>query len=90
MQPIFVLYEVIWFSVFVFSVGFSIWRQGVKQSVSFFLPAVVWGLLLEYATQEVFCRYNYGRGFLVYVANVPLNISLACAALMYISFWFVT
>ena len=27
---------------------------------------------------------------MVYVANVPLNISLAWAALMYISYWFVT
>jgi uncharacterized membrane protein len=87
-QLIFVLYEVIWFIFFAFVIGFSVKRLGIKHSVSFFLPAVVWGILLEYATQEVFCRYNYGKGFLVYVANVPLNISLAWAALMYISYWF--
>ena len=90
MQTIFILYETIWFAIFAVTVGFSVKWQGVKQSVSFFLPAVVWGILLEYATQEVFCRYYYGRGFLVYVANVPLNISLAWAALMYISYWFIT
>ena len=87
---IFVLNELIWFSIFVVVLGFSVKRQGFKQSSVFFLPAVVWGLLLEYATQEVFQRYHYGGGFLVYVANVPLNISLTWASLMYISYWFIT
>lgn len=66
MQPIFVLYEAIWFSVFVFALGFSVKSQGFKQTVVFFLSALIWGLLLEYATQEVFHRYYYGGGFLVY------------------------
>ncbi len=89
-QTIFVVNEVIWFSVFLFVLSFSVRRQGFKQSVVFFLPAVVWGLLLEYATQEIFHRYFYGSGFLIYVANVPLNISLAWAALMYISYTIIT
>jgi uncharacterized membrane protein len=76
--------------VFVFALIFSLKRQGFTQSFIFFLPAVVWGLFLEYATQEVFHRYFYGGGFLVYVANVPLCISLAWAALMYISYCFIT
>jgi uncharacterized membrane protein len=46
--------------------------------------------LLEYATQEVFLRYHYGEGFLIYIVNVPLNISLAWTALMYISYWIIT
>ena len=89
-QAIFVLNEVIWFSIFAFVLGFSVKKQGFKHSAVFFLPAVVWGLLLEYATQEVFHRYQYGGGFLVYVANVPVCISLAWAALMYISYLVVT
>ena len=90
LQPILVLDEVIWFCIFVLVLGFSVKKQGFKQSAVFFLPAIVWGLLLEYATQEVFHRYYYGGGFLVYVANVPVFISLAWAALMYISYWLVT
>ena len=89
-QAIFVLNEVIWFSIFAFVLGFSVKKQGFKHSAVFFLPAVVWGLLLEYATQEVFHRYQYGDGFLVYVVNVPLCISLAWAALMYISYLVIT
>jgi uncharacterized membrane protein len=89
-QAIFVLNEVIWFFVFAIVLGFSVKKIGLRRSLVFFLPAVIWGLLLEYATQEVFHRYYYGSGFLVYIANVPLNISLAWAALMYISYWFVT
>lgn len=90
MEPIFVLYELIWFSVFAFALIFSLKKHGFMQSFVFFLPGVIWGLLLEYATQEVFHRYFYGGGFLVYIANVPLCISLAWAALMYISYYFVT
>ena len=89
-QVIFVLNEAIWFSIFVFLVGFSLKKQGFKHSMVFFLPAIIWGLILEYVTQEVFCRYHYGSGFLVYVANVPLNISLAWASLMFVSYWFFT
>lgn len=89
-QTIFALNELLWFSIFVFVFGFSVKNQGFKQSSVFFLPAVVWGLLREYATQEVFQRYHYGGGFLVYVANVPLNISFTWASLMYLSYWFIT
>ena len=70
--------------------SFSVKKLGFKQSAVFFVPAVVWGLLLEYTTQEVFNRYHYGGGFLIYVGNVPLNISLAWASLMFISYWFIT
>jgi uncharacterized membrane protein len=87
-QAVFLLNEVIWFTVFALVLAFSVKKQGFKRSTVFFLPAVVWGLLLEYTTQEVFQRYHYGGDFLVYVANVPLNISLAWASLMFISFWF--
>ncbi len=90
MDSIFVLYELIWYTVFVFTLIFSLKRQGFMHSLIFFLPGIVWGLLLEYATQEVFHRYFYGEGFLVYIANVPLCVSLAWAALMYISYYFVT
>lgn len=89
-QLIFVLNEFVWFIIFAIVIGFSVKRQGFKYSTVFFLPAVVWGLLLEYATQEVFNRYHYGGGFLVYVANVPLNISLAWAALIFIAYWYIT
>lgn len=89
-QAFFVLNEVLWFSVFLLVLWYSVRRQGFKQSAIFFLPAVVWGILLEYATQEIFHRYYYGSGFLVYVANVPLTISLAWVALMYISYTVVT
>ena len=89
-QLIFIIYELFWFIFFVFMLGYSVRKQGFKQSAVFFLPAVVWGLLLEYATQEVFHRYHYGGSFLVYVANVPLCISLAWAGLMYISYYFIT
>ncbi len=89
-QPILASYEVIWFSIFVLVLCFSVKRQGFKQSAVFFLPALVWGLLLEYATQEVFHRYFYGGDFLVDVANVPVFISMAWASLMYIAYWFVT
>ena len=90
LQLTFVINDVIWISIFVLVLGFSVKKQGFKQSVVFFLPAVVWGLLLEYTTQEVFHRYRYGGGFLVYVGNVPLNISLAWASLMFTSYWFIT
>lgn len=89
-QPIFVIYELFWFSFFVFMLGYSVRKQGFKQSAVFFLPAVVWGLLLEYATQDVFHRYHYSENFLVNVGNVPLCIALAWAGLMYISYYFVT
>jgi uncharacterized membrane protein len=89
-QPIFVLNDLIWFTLFGIVLGFSLKKQGFKNSAVFFLPAVVWGLLLEYTTQEVFCRYHYGGGFLIYIADVPLNISLAWTSLMYISYWFIT
>jgi uncharacterized membrane protein len=89
-QAVFLLNEVIWFTVFALVLVFSVKKQGFKHSTVFFLPAVVWGLLLEYTTQEVFQRYYYGGDFLVYVANVPLNISLAWASLMFMSFWFFT
>ena len=89
-QPISVIYELFWFSFFAFTLGYSVKRQGFKQSSVFFLPAVVWGLLLEYATQEVFHRYHYGGDFLVNITNVPLCIALAWAALMYISYYVIT
>jgi uncharacterized membrane protein len=89
-QAIFVLNELIWFSVFALVLGFSVKKQGFKHSSVFFLPAILWGLLLEYATQEIFQRYRYGGGFLVYIANVPLNISLAWASLMFITYWLFT
>ena len=90
LQPIFLLYEAIWFSIFLLTLIFSVKNQGFKQSAVFFLPAIVWGLLLEYATQEVFLRYHYGQGFQFYVVNVPLNIALAWASLMYISYWLIS
>jgi uncharacterized membrane protein len=87
---VFVLYEVIWYAVFAIALVHSIKKHGLGKSLVFFLPAIIWGLLLEYATQEVFLRYHYGEGFLVYIANVPLNISFAWTALMYFSYWLVT
>ena len=90
LQPVFIAYEIFWYSVFAATLWHSVNNKGIKESTVFFLPAVIWGLLLEYATQEVFLRYHYGEGFLIYVGNVPLNISLAWAALMYISYWIVT
>ena len=90
LQLTFVINDIIWISIFVLVLGFSVKKLGFKQSAVFFVPAVVWGLLLEYTTQEVFNRYHYGGGFLIYVGNVPLNISLAWASLMFISYWFIT
>jgi uncharacterized membrane protein len=77
LQTVFLLNEAIWLLVFALTLVFSVRWQGLRHSAVFFLPAVIWGLLLEYATQEVFQRYHYGDGFLIYIANVPLNISLA-------------
>ena len=88
LQTVFLLNEAIWLFVFALTLVFSVRWQGLRHSAVFFLPAVIWGLLLEYATQEVFQRYHYGDGFLIYIANVPLNISLAWASLMFITYWF--
>jgi uncharacterized membrane protein len=90
LQPVFLAYEILWYCLFAVTLRHSVINKGIKESTSFFVPAVIWGLLLEYATQEVFLRYHYGEGFLVYIGNVPLNISLAWASLMYFSYWIVT
>jgi len=54
----------------------------------FFLPAIVWGILIEFLTQEIYLHYHYGLGFLLNILNVPLNISLAWATLLYWGYGF--
>jgi len=82
----FVLYELAWMAVFALVIHHAVTRWGRAKTAAFFVPAIFFGFLLEWATQEVFTRYHYGEGFLVYVFNVPLNISLAWAALLYFGY----
>ena len=84
----FVAYELLWFAIFGFALFHSVKRQGGGKTAAFFAPAVLWGFLIEFAAQEIFARYHYGGGFLFYVLNVPANISLAWAALIYFGFIF--
>jgi len=79
MEAAFVIYELMWYAVFLFTLSHGWKRAGPV----FFIPAILWGFLLEFSAQEIFSRYYYGSGFLFYLMNVPLCISLTWASLMY-------
>ncbi len=83
----FVLYELAWMSVFAFTLQHALKRWGAGKTAAFFIPAIFFGFLLEWATQTVFQGYRYGEGFLVYILNVPLSVSITWATLLYIGFW---
>lgn len=83
----FVLYELAWMTVFVFALRRAIQQWGKTKTAAFFLPAILFGFLLEWATQTIFQGYRYGEGFLIYALNVPLSVSITWATLLYIGFW---
>src|SRR3989344_65599 len=84
----FAIYELLWLVIFAFALAHSARKYGKGWTAAFFAPALFWGFLLEFASQEIFARYHYGGGFLVYALNVPLCISLAWAALIYFGYVF--
>lgn len=83
----FLAYETIWCALFLFSISHALKNFGKNKTVAFFCPAILWGFLLEFATQEIFQRYYYGSGFLVYLLNVPVFISLAWGSQIYWGFF---
>lgn len=86
METAFVAFELAWYAAFAATIYYGWKRVGA----AFFVPAAIWGFLLEFSAQELFARYHYGGGFLVYVLNVPLCISLAWASLMYWGYYYAT
>ncbi|MBI2445040.1 carotenoid biosynthesis protein [Candidatus Micrarchaeota archaeon] len=83
----FVLYELAWMAVFLFVIRHAAKQWGKAKTVTFFLPAIAFGFLLEWATQAIFQGYRYGEGFLVYILDVPLSVSITWATLLYIGYW---
>lgn len=84
----YVLFELPWYVLFVFAVLHAVKIWGNAKTAVFFIPAVLWGILLEYANQEVFKSYHYGSGFLFYVLGEPLALGFAWAALIYFGYVF--
>ncbi|HLD75860.1 MAG TPA: carotenoid biosynthesis protein [Candidatus Norongarragalinales archaeon] len=84
----FVLYELFWLAVLGLVLKRSLKNWGLKKTAIFFIPAIVFGFLLEWTTQTVFERYHYGEGFLAYLLNVPISVSITWGTLMYLGFVF--
>ncbi len=83
----FVLYELAWYAMFAFVIHHAVKQWGNAKTAAFFIPAIFFGFLLEWATQTIFQGYRYGEGFLVYILNVPLSVSITWSTLLYIGFW---
>ncbi len=83
----FVIYELIWYAAFLATIVFAYKKMDREEMLAFFAPAILWGWLIEYTTQVVFARYHYGTGFLIYILNVPVNITLAWATIIFWVYW---
>jgi uncharacterized membrane protein len=84
------LFELFW--VIAFFAGFYHFTKtsSLKDALVFFVPALIWGILIEFFTLYLYKIYYYPSEYFLTIANVPIAIGMGWAIIMYVGYYITT
>ncbi len=84
------LFELLAFSLFIVSVWHFKKSFGKENIFLFFIPAIIWGFIVELTTIKFYNIYVYPETFYLALFGVPLSIAFGWATAIYIGYFITT
>jgi hypothetical protein len=78
-----VIFELFLWVMFLLALGDGLRRFGIRGGLTFFLPLIIYGWVLEESAIAVFHRYAYSPDFIVTWLDAPFSIAAGWAAILY-------